>query len=281
MSDESSDSKGTESGANRVVPAASKILERLGEIGLAGERKALSLFILSLFTCYFLLLCLVVRSELPEWFPAFTAMFAMYAITFFGVAAGWFWGRWVAIGLGYWGATIAMWGVVSARSLEPALVILGVSHALFALLLSGKSMAAHYEGRLEWRARFHLDEEGVSRLRKTVTRTASSMPALVLFALAPRQDAGGAALLACAAIGLSMLLVGRTLELLPLVVAAAGALFLAVGPVGLHMAPLDTHGFFAVPMGDHPQLLGLYAGLMLAASMAPFVGPIGRFLKAR
>lgn len=263
----------------KPTPPVSKISEALGRIGLTGERRALASFVLSLFTCYFLLLALVVQQQMPEWFPAFIAMFAMYAVTFFGVSAGWFWGRWVGIGLGYWGLTIAGWGIIQSRELSMPLVVLGVTHGLIALLLSGSSMAAYYEGRPEWRARFGVDEEGVLRLRRTVTRTASSLPAMVLFALAPRQDSE--ALLACAVVGLVTLLVGRTLALLPLLAASIGALVLAVGPASAHMGAFDTHGYFWMPAGLTPQALGLFAGAMLAASLAPFAGPVGRFLRQR
>jgi hypothetical protein len=257
----------------------SKIARTLGQIGLTGERRALALFILSLFTCYFLLLALVMQQQMPEWFPAFIAMFGMYAIAFFGVASGWFWGRWVAIGLGYWGLTIAGWGIVQMRELSPPLVILGVTHGLIALLLSGDSMAAYYEGRPEWRARFGIDDAGVLRLRRTVTRTASSIPAMVLFALAPRQDAE--ALLACVVVGLGALLIGRTVALLPLLAAAVGAVVLSVGPASTHMNAFDFQGSFGLPSFVSPQLLGLFAAGMLAASLAPFAGPVGRFLRGR
>jgi hypothetical protein len=251
--------------------------ERIGKLGFTHERKALALSLLGLFSSYFLLLTLIARSELPEWLPAFSAMFALYFISFFGVAAHWFWGRWVAIGVGSWGATIAVWGVITTRAFEPALVFLGVTHGLIALLLMGSSMAVHYEGRADWRARFGLDDAGVERLRKSVTRAASSIPAIVLFALAPRQEAG-MVLAALAVLGLGGLLAGRTIALAALAVAAVGTLGLsAFGSFG----PLDTHGLFLVPVGQLPQLLGLYAGVALLIAVAPFVGPIGRYLRGR
>jgi hypothetical protein len=258
-------------------PTWKNLGERLGKIGFTHERKALALSLLGLFSSYFLLLMLMARSEMPEWFPAFAAMFALYFISFFGVAAHWFWGRWVAIGVGSWGATIAVWGVITARALEPALVFLGITHGLVALLLMGSSMAVHYEGRADWRARFGLDEAGVARLRKSVTRAASSIPAIVLFALAPRQDAS-MVLAAVAVVGVAGLLAGRTIALAALALAAIGSLGMAAFG---HVAPLDAHGFFLVPVGQVPQLLGLYAGVALLASVAPFVGPIGRYLRAR
>src|SRR5271154_7168896 len=106
---------------------SSRVSEFFGKIGFTHERKALALSILGLFSSYFLLLMLIARDQMPEWYPAFSAMFALYFIAFFGVAAHWFWGRWVAIGLGSWGATIAIWGCITQRSLETPLVVLGVS----------------------------------------------------------------------------------------------------------------------------------------------------------
>lgn len=258
-------------------PSWNTLGEKIGQLGFTHERKALALSLLGLFSSYFLLLMLIARSEMPEWFPAFAAMFGLYFISFFGVAAHWFWGRWVAIGVGSWGATIAVWGIITARAFEPALVFLGVTHGVVALLLMGPSMAVHYEGRADWRARFGLDDAGVARLRKSVTRAASSLPAIVLFALAPRQDAG-MTLAVLAVLGVGGLLAGRTIALAALALAAIGSLGMAAfGSV----TPLDAHGFFLVPVGQVPQLLGLYAGVALLASVAPFVGPIGRFLRGR
>lgn len=250
-----------------------KVRTGLGRVGLVGERKAVSLLILGFFMAFFGLLTLVAKTEMPEWVPAFTAMLAMYAVTFFAVAANWFFGRWIAIGVGTWGATMAAWGVVSQRELSPPLVFLGVTHGLVALLLSGESMAADYEGRNAWRARLGLDDAAVMRLRQSVTRAASSVPAIVLFALAPRQE-DGAALLAVAVVGLGALLMGRTLSLVAMAGAAVGAFVLSI--VGVHTA--DTHGFLYLPA---PQVLGVYASLALAASVSPFVAPIGRFLRAK
>jgi hypothetical protein len=248
--------------------------QRIGEIGFTHERKALALAILGLFSSYFLLLMLIARTEMPEWFPAFAAMFGLYFVTFFSVASHWFWGRWVAIGVGTWGATIAIWGIITTRELQPALVILGLTHGLVALLLMGSSMGAHYEGRTDWRARFGLDEDGVKRLRSTVTRAASSIPALVLFALAPRGD-DAAVVALCVVLGLGTLLLGRTIGLAGLVAAAAGT----VGLVAFAPAPvLDAHGLMPISVAL-PQAIGVYAAVALFAAVAPFVGPIGRYLK--
>lgn len=253
----------------------SRVRNAFGNIGFTHERKALALSILGLFSSYFLLIMLIARDQMPEWYPAFAAMFGMYFLAFFGVAAHWFWGRWVAIGLGTWGTTIAVWGAITQRSLELPLVILGVTHGLIALLLMGKSMGAHYEDRADWRARFGLDDDGVRRLRRSVTRAASSLPAIVLFVLSPRQDEG-AALLAVALLGVGGLLLGRTVAVFALAAAAVGAFALATFGAHPQLTVLDTHAL-GIPVDL--QMLGVYASVALAASVAPFLGPIARFLR--
>ncbi len=256
------------------LPVVDKFSEKLSHIGLQGERKAVSLLILAFFAGFFFLLRTVARTEMPEWLPAFTAMFALYILTFLGVAASWFWGRWVAIGVGTWGATIAVWGVVQTRELSTPLVVLGLSHGLIALLLMGDSMAADFEGRPGWRTRLGLDDAGVLKLRRTITRAASSVPAIVLFALAPRQE-DGSALVACAVVGIGALLLGRTLSLVALAAAAVGAFVLSFGAAPFSVAT-PALSFLPAAM---PHALALYASLALAASLAPFAGPVRSFLR--
>jgi hypothetical protein len=257
------------------LPVVEKVQSQLGKIGLIGERKAISLLILALFSGYFLILTLVAKDQLPEWYPAFAAMLAMYGITFFSVAANWFFGRWIAVGIGSWGATMAVWGMISQRELNPVLLFLGGTHALVAILLSGESMAADYEGRTGWRTRLGLDDAGVTRLGKSVTRAASSLPAIVLFALAPRQE-DGSALLVVALVGVGALLMGRTLSIAALAAAAVGAF--ALSTFTTH-GVVDTNGLFYMP-SEAPHMMGLYAGVALTAAVSPFVAPIGRFLRS-
>src|SRR4051794_34634365 len=83
-------------------------LDRLGSVGYVGERKALALLCLGFYTTMFFLIGLSARTELPEWLPVFVAMTLIYVTAFMGVAAEWFWGRWFATGLGYWGCTMAV-----------------------------------------------------------------------------------------------------------------------------------------------------------------------------
>ena len=167
-----------------------KLLNGLSGVGFVGERKAVSLLSLGFFTTYFFLLTMLARTELPEYVPMFAGLLAVYVVAFMGVAAEWFWGRWFAIGLGYWGISMAIMAFVTTRSLPTPILIFGIAHALIALLLQGEKMAAVFDAKPAWRARWKLDDQGVLRVRKSVTRAASSLPALILFALAPREGAG-------------------------------------------------------------------------------------------
>ena len=118
-------------------------MDTLGSVGLVGERKATALLCLGFYTTLFFMIGLSARTELPEWVPVFSAMTLMYALAFFSVAAEWFWGRWFATGLGYWGMTMTVMAWVTTRSLPPAMIIFGTMHALVSLCLGGEKMAAH------------------------------------------------------------------------------------------------------------------------------------------
>src|SRR2546423_4987568 len=112
-------------------------MDKLGSVGLVGERKALALLCLGFYTTLFFMIGLSARTELPEWVAMFTAMTPMYGIAFFSVAAEWFSGRWFATGLGYRGITMTIMAFVTTRSLPPAMIIFGSTHALVSLCLGG------------------------------------------------------------------------------------------------------------------------------------------------
>jgi hypothetical protein len=261
-------------------------VSRLGNLGMVGERKAVALLCLSFYATLFFLITLSARSELPEWAPCFAGMTLLYLVTFVGVAAEWFWGRWFAIGIGYSGVTMALMTLVSTRSLPPPLMIFGGMHGLVALCLMGEKMAAHFEAKPEWRERWNLDEQGVVRVRKSVTRAASSLPALVLFALAPRGEAAAIAVTGLAVLGLFGLLEGRAWGVLTLGASGLASLGLALVAAA---GGASWSGFYAMalqPMGNlvgapvflAPAVLVGGAGLLLCAAWAPFAGPIARHL---
>ena len=201
---------------------------------------------------------------------------ACYVVAFFAVVAEWFWGRWFATGLGWSGMMVAIVRGVPDRAGIPALAIYGLLHARVVLPLAGKSMAARYDLQEGWRQRYKMDDLGVARLRKTITRSAASLPSVILWALAPK-DPGQGMLLSLVALAL---VADR-----PFGAGPAADLGLAGGRrVGgghaagraacCHPATLHACGFPA------RRRAGPGVCLLVAAAV-PFVLPALRFVQAR
>ena len=230
---------------------------------LVGERRAIAAAVLSFYGFIYLLLGWTGPGEFSA---LLTAIAALYAVAFTGVVAGWFWGRWFAQGLGYWGLVTGVLGIWQLGP-EPVLVFVMASHGIVSAFLAGDAMAAGFDGRPEWRARFHLDEHGVERLGKSVTRAAMSLPILIMWALAPSQpgslasDVGGnlsaVIPLLLGATGLWALLRMRTWGVLAL--GGAAVSMMAVGGLAT---------------------LAIAATVLLAAAVAPFARPIAQRLAA-
>lgn len=261
-------------------------MDTLGSVGMVGERKALALLCLGFYTTLFFMIGLSARSELPEWVAVFTAMTLMYGIAFFSVAAEWFWGRWFATGLGYWGLTMTIMAWVTTRSLPPAMIIFGTMHGLVSICLGGEKMAAIFDAKPAWRERWKLDDQGVIRVRKSVTRAASSLPALIMFALAPREGQEALALtaFALALVGLGGLLARRTAGVLAFVgAAAAAATLLVLGhePMQLSAAYDRTLFFAGLDAIRLTPELGVFATVLLIAAAVPFLKPMVGYVRRR
>ena len=260
-------------------------LDKLGSVGLVGERKAISLLCLGFYVTLFFMIGLSARTELPEWVPVFVGMFLVYVTAFMGVAAEWFWGRWFATGLGYWGCTMAVMAFVTTRSFPTPMVVFGVMHALIAACLQGEKMAAVFDAKPDWRVRWKLDEQGVLRVRRSVTRAASSLPALIMFALAPREgqnlaigmDPASVALLSVGALAVvGFLATQRTWALMAF--AGVGALTIARA-----FSPFDLYSVYDATGWPDTGLMihgaGAFAGAMMVAASLPFLAPMARFLR--
>ena len=260
-------------------------VDTLGSVGLVGERKALALLCLGFYTTLFFMIGISARTELPEWVPVFTAMFLMYGLAFFSVAAEWFWGRWFATGLGYWGMTMTVMAWVTTRSLPPAMIIFGLMHAIVSLCLAGEKMASMFDAKPAWRARWKLDDQGVIRVRKSVTRAASSLPALIMFALAPREGQEALALTAFALtlVGFGGLLANRTWGVMAFLGSgAATAALLIVGQQPDELAAVYQYAPFGVAGGAAlTPLLGVLATVLLFAAALPFLRPMAAFVRRR
>jgi len=236
---------------------------------LVGERRALAAVIMAF---YFLLYGVLAYAQLaPEFTTAFAAIAGVYGLAFFALVAGYFWARWFGVGVGLYGvitAAVGMWQIGA----EPILVFIGGTHLAATVFLWGHAMSEPYDGQSGWRARFHMDENAVQRLGRSVIRAGVSLPFILLYAFAPKPDAASTALslgvLVLAAAGLRGLLQLKTWGVLA--IGAAGALLVSL--VGTEVL---VHGLGAAAI--RPALAG---GLLIAAA-APFLAPIARFVSVR
>jgi hypothetical protein len=269
------------------------LLDKLNNVGFERTRRAVAGLALSVFI--FLYLFVAVMMSLngnPQWVPAFVGMALAYVVAFMSVVAEFFWGRWFAVGLGWSGVMIATAGLFQIGEWNPVLGIFGALHGLVVLMLSGAKMAEHYEQQPAWRERYGMDEFGVARLRKTVTRASASLPSVILWALAPKEPGQGMfavatfAAGALALAGLAGLVRIRTWGLLALA-GAATALVFAGGASFPHFDVVVASS--AATFNGWVDLLGyraLVAGpalpvLLIGAALAPFAVPAVRYLRSR
>jgi hypothetical protein len=246
--------------------------EKLGALGYERVRRAVSGLALSFFAIVYFFIALF--APLPGWELTFVALAACYVVAFFAVVAEWFWGRWFASGLGWSGLMVAIVSMVMI-GFDPALMIYGLLHAAIILPLAGKSMAARYDLQEGWRQRYKMDDLGVARLRKTITRSSASLPSLILWALAPKEPGQGMLLslvaLALVATGLSGLVRLRTWGWLAV---GSSAVVTLLG--GSLLSSVTFHGFaFSSVAGPDLAICFLVAGVV------PFVLPALRFVKTR
>jgi hypothetical protein len=153
--------------------------------------------------------------------------------------------------------------------------ILGGLHGLAGVSLLGDRIAERYDAREDWRKRWELDEQGVVKVRRAVTRAATTLPMLIAFTLAPRQDQSLAAFAAfgLCAVGLWALLRGRVAGVLAL--GTAGVMLLTLG-INSHPFALALSPGTASPLLPSTFVPGLplIAGALLLAAFAPFARPI-------
>jgi hypothetical protein len=267
--------RGSRASAQGSVPSG--LSPRLGP-----ERRALAAFGLGAFATLYLLLGLLIPPPASRLILAFGLL---YLFAFLGVAAEWFFGRWVAMGVAFSGAMSGLIGLLQI-GLHPVLLVYAGFHGLVFACLYGQAMSHRFEGQEAWRKRFGMDDEGVERLGKAVTRGAASAPYLLSLLLAPRDQGTsfawtlGATVLAVAALG--GLLRNRAWGALALGLAVPAALAACwawpqsaspVGPVAAASAALG--GTFATPT---LSLLIPAAPLFLALAFAPLAQPLFRFL---
>ncbi len=221
---------------------------------------------------YFLLYGLVALSEVvPDFSPAFAAISGVYGLAFFALVAGYFWARWYAVGVGLYGvitATVGIWQIGA----EPVLLFVGGTHLAATVLLWGQTMSQPYDGQTAWRERFHMDDNAVQRLGRSVIRAGVSLPFILLYALAPKPDTASllASLVALtlAGLGLRALIRLRTWGVMAL--GAAGVLMLSLATADVATAGLTTS-----------VMKPAFAGVLLIAAAIPFLAPMIRWVRAR
>jgi hypothetical protein len=253
----------------------------LREMGFEKPRSAIALLPLSLFSFLYLLAAFMGDPNLQL---AFGALSLCYLTAFLAVASEWFWARWFATGLGWSGAMVAVAAMVMMGEVNAALMIFGGLHALVVVMLMGSKMVARYDMQPGWRQRFGMDEFGVVRLRKAVTRASAALPSLILWALGPRQGQGGALLVVAAGLallGLRGLVRLRTWGLMALAGSAVAVLVggASVTPaLSLQYLALGIRDPLAMMVTQSPGVPSALALLLLAATL-PFAGGAVRYYR--
>jgi hypothetical protein len=261
----------------QVPSAVAALSARLNDIGFERTRRAVAALALSVFFSLYLLLSL----NAPEGFGrVFVALALCYGVAFVAVVAEWFWGRWFATGLAWSGLMIAIFALVTLGWV-PALVIFGAVHLLVVLSLMGKKMAVRYDLQEAWRARYKMDEFGVARLQKTVTRTAATLPSMIIWALAPKEEGmaalGALGALVLVVVGLRGVVRLRSWGVLALGGAAATAGAAAVfGPSLGRVAASSDMGALAHLSAVAGAPLAI---VLLTAAVLPFAGSVARYLR--
>lgn len=234
---------------------------------LVGERRALASAVMAF---YFLLYGVLAYSQLlPDFTKAFLAIAGVYGLAFFALVAGYFWARWYSVGVGLYGvitAAVGMWQIGA----EPVLLFMGGTHLAATLMLWGSNMAVPYDGQTAWREKFHMDDNAVQRLGRSVIRAGVSLPFVLLYALAPKPDTGSllASIVALALTGLGIRALVKMKTWGVLALAAAGVLLTTLAGIGL----VEGQGLVL------PAALG---GGLLIASAFPFGAPMARYVVAR
>jgi hypothetical protein len=150
------------------------------------------------------------------------------------------------------------------------LALYGGLHAVVLAMLAGPHMVSRFEMQAVWRERYGMDEFGVARLGRVVTRTSAALPSVIMWALAPREGQGawlvsGPAVV-CALCGLMGVLRLRTWGIVSL--AASAALILA-GLLAHPSRPMGIAGWTGLVSWAAQGGSALLAAGLLLAAIAP------------
>lgn len=240
---------------------------------MIGIRRAIALLFLGFYVTQF---AMTAGLGPDETFAAYLGLALCYGIAFVGLAAEWFWARWFAIGVGNFGSLILL--VLFKTGMEPLIAFFGFTHLAIWLLLLGEGMAARYEHSEATAERWNFQEESLILMRRAVKSAGTTLPFLILYALAPQPEALQIAALVLGVGGFIALLRGRTWGVLAL--GTAGVIAAADG-LGLFGAPVMSYLLLS-PSGS-PMIYGpvasLLAGMLLLVPLF-FARPMLRHLRA-
>lgn len=221
----------------------------------------------------FIYMLVAMSGQMPEWSACYGSMAAIYGLGFFALVAGYFWARWYAIGVGLSGLITGILALFTI-GLDETLLFYAGTHALVCVGLWGKSMALPFDGRKDWRERFHIDQNGVNKLGKAVIRAAVSLPYVVIYALAPKDgmDLTGLVALVLAGTGVWALIKMRTWGVLALGGAAAAL------TAGLLTGPASVT---SADPAISTNLAAAFALVAIIGAIIPFARPVCNFLRGR
>lgn len=225
---------------------------------MVGIRRALALLLLGFYVTQFAMTSWLGPDEM---FACYLGLALCYGLAFVGLAAEWFWSRWFAIGVGNFGSLLLL--VLFKTGFDEMIAFFGFTHLAIAVFLLGEGMAARYEHSEATAERWNFQEESLLLMRRATLSAGSTIPFLILYALAPRPDAIQITALVAGAAGLFGLLRGRVWGALAMGGAGLLALFHGLGVFGV--PPVGY--FFVSPMPGSPVVHGvaltLLAGLLL------------------
>jgi hypothetical protein len=231
---------------------------------LVGERRALASAVMAFF---FLFYTVIAYSQvLPDFTKAFVAIAGVYGLAFFALVAGYFWARWYAVGVGLYGVITAAVGIWQIGA-EPVLLFVGGTHLAATMMLWGSAMSLPYDGQTAWREKFHMDDNAVQRLGRSVIRAGVSLPFVLLYALAPKPDAAStlASIVALLLTGLGIRALVQMKTWGVLALGAAGVMLTTLAGVDLMQ-------------GDRFVLPAALGGSLLILATVPFVAPMRRWV---
>jgi hypothetical protein len=237
---------------------------------LVGERRALAVIVFAFFFIQFLITSLLGPPREVE--KVFWSLTGVYGLAFLSLVAGYFWARWYSIGLGLFGVILGVVGLWKGpdEGYELYMMFL-VSHSITVVMLWGDAMASPYDGQTKWREKWHMDENAVQRLGRSVIRAGVSLPFVLLYAFAPKPPEEmllGLAALALTGVGFHALVKMKTWGILAL--GAAGSL-LVTQP---GMAVVTSEG---TPLVFAPAV----AGVLLLAAVVPFAPAMFRYVRGK